>query len=90
MGASLRFTVLRWCQRDGGGCGSVRRSIERLTGFSAKAGHARNHKRSKSNGTTSGFTIGSPFGIMFLFAQPSNGTGSSLSITKDVSARTAS
>jgi len=33
-------------------CGSVRRSMERLTGFGAKAGHERNHKRSKFNGTT--------------------------------------
>jgi len=46
------------------------------------------HKRSKSNGTTQGFTIGSPFGIMFFFSQPSNGTGSSLSISKAISAVT--
>jgi len=33
-------------------CRILRGSIERLTGFGARAGHECNHKRSKSNGTT--------------------------------------
>ena len=68
------------------GCGSVRRSIERLTGFGAirstnvitsdpiQRDHVRIYNRLS-------FRY-----YVFLCAQPSNGTGSSLSITKAISA----